>query len=185
VPILKNSDGSWHVAEDAKKKGVVPPSKVNHGSVPFATDNAGVTIAYAEQITTMSLICLRRMHFPVTAPEPDQRAANVAGRIVLAALGLSAATMAFESGMGLRSRCLLWPDGPMDWELLAKPGEPPQLFSLDASSAKNLLTNAVGAAEKAGLTWQKKTLELRPSAELVKLVQLSQEQAKKAETVED
>ncbi len=185
VPILRNEDGSWRVADDPKKKGVMRPSEINHGSVPFESDNAGITIAYAEQITTLSMICLRRLRFPVEKPKPDQNTANMTGHTVLAALGICAATLAFESGMGLRSRCLLWPDGPMNWELLAKPGEPPKPFTLDAAGAKALFADAVAAAEKAGLEWQKEPLALKPSKELLKLVRLSQEQAVKEGSVEE
>lgn len=185
VPILKNADGSWGVADNPKQKGVVRPSEVNHGSVPFETDNAGVTVAYAEQVTVLSLICLRRLRFPVAKPKPDQETVNVAGRAALAALGLCAATLAFESGLGLRSRCLLWPDAAMHWELLAKPGEPPKSFTLDSDTAIKLLDDAVAAAEKAGLTWEKKPLSLKPSEELVKLVRLSQEQAVAKGTTEE
>jgi CRISPR-associated protein Csb1 len=137
----------------------------------------GVTIEYAEQITTLSLICLRRLRFPVDKPNPDQSAVDNAARAVLAALGLCAATLAFESGMGLRSRCLLWPDSVMEWELLATPGQEPERFVLDSAGAKALLAEAISAAEATGLTWQKKRVRLTPSAELVKLVRLSQEQA--------
>jgi CRISPR-associated protein Csb1 len=185
VPILRNDDGSWRVADDPKKKGVVRPAVVNHGSVHFESDNAGITISYAEQVTTLSLIALRRLHFPVATPKPNQDAANAAGRAVLAALGLCAATLAFEAGMGLRSRCLLWPENPMHWEILAKPGEPPQSLFLDAAGAKRLLADAVAAAEKAGLAWRKEPLTLKPSKELVKLVRLSQQQAVKEGTTEE
>jgi CRISPR-associated protein Csb1 len=81
--------------------------------------------------------------------------------------------------MGLRSRCLLWPDNPMQWELLATPGEPPLKFTLDSATAKKLLADAVSAAEEKKLVWQKERITLKPSAELVKLVRLSQEQAVK------
>lgn len=73
VRVQKSPDGSWKVA-DPKAKGVVTPSEINHSSVPYpkrrdqkADDNnyAGVTIEYAEQITTLSLICLRRLRFPL------------------------------------------------------------------------------------------------------------------------
>jgi len=138
----------------------------------------GVTIKYAEQVTTLSLICLRRLRFPVNGLKAEG-AADAAGRTVLAALGLCAATLAFEAGMGLRSRCLLWPDNPMQWELLAAPGRPPESFTLDSAAARKLLADAVAAAEQAGLVWQKEAITLKPSAELVKLVRLSQEQAVK------
>lgn len=188
ILIQKNDDHSWHIVEDPKAKGTVRPSAVNHGSVPFPeqrdkkTDKnhyAGVTIQYAEQLTTLSLIALRRLRFPSSGKSatPDF---NTAGQTVLAALGLCAATLAFESGMGLRSRCLLWPEGPMQWELLAKPGQEAQLFTLTAADAKTLLNEAVGAATKAGLKWRKEPLNLQPSKELLKLVRLSQQQAAKS-----
>jgi CRISPR-associated protein Csb1 len=87
--------------------------------------------------------------------------------------------------MGLRSRCLLWPDGAMRWELLAKPGEPPQSFTLDSTGAKKLLNDAVAAAEQAALSWRKEPLVLKPSKELLKLVRLSQLQAVKEGTAEE
>lgn len=184
VPIVKNEDGSWRVADDPKQKGVVRPSEVNHGSVPFESENAGVTVGYAEQVTTLSLICLRRLRFPLDGHGADS-ALDGAGRTVLAALALCAATLAFDAGMGLRSRCLLWPDSPMRWDLLASPGKPPETFVLDGSAAKKLLAEAIAAAEQAGLIWQKERVTLKPSAELVKLVRLSQEQAVKQGTEED
>lgn len=180
VPILKNEDGSWKVADAATKKGILRPAEVNHGSVPFDSSNAGVTLDYAEQLTTLSLIALRRLRFPVAKPAPDAAAAHAAGQTVLAALGLCAATLAFESGMGLRSRCLLWPEAPMEWELLAKPGETPQRVMLDSAGARKLLANAVADAERAGLKWRSEPLALQPSKELLKLVRLSQQQAVKA-----
>ena len=110
----------------------------------------GVTVKYAEQVTTLSLICLRRLRSPVNGSKGGG-AADAAGRTVLAALGLCAATLAFEAGVGLRSRCLLWPESPMQWELLAAPGKPPESFTLDSAAARKLLADAVSAAEKR--TW--------------------------------
>ena len=178
VPLIRNEDKTWTVSTDPKQKGTIRPSEVNHGSVPFDNDNAGVTIDYAEQTTTLSLICFRRLRFPVAKPVPSQIAANTAAQTVLAALGLYAATAAYESGLGLRSRCLLWPEGPMTWELLAKPGEAPEVFSLTSAESLTLLKKAVSAAKAAGVTWREEELVLTPNAELVKLVVLSQEQAK-------
>jgi CRISPR-associated protein Csb1 len=136
-----------------------------------------VTIEYAEQATTLSLICLRRLGFPINGkPSP---AADAAARTVLAALGLAAATLAFESGAGLRSRCLLWPDGPMEWELLERPGTAPSKFTLTGESASKLLAEAVVEAKKAGLPWTGDPVLLKPSKELVDLVRLSQLEATK------
>lgn len=187
---LEDGNGAAGIFEvlGVDAKGGINPAKINHSSVPFpeARDRkteknhyAGATVAYAEQITTISLICTRRLQFPVTQAKPDQKAADAAGRVVLAALGLCAATLAFESGMGLRSRCLLWPEAPMEWELLAKPGEVPVRYTIDSDTAKKLLADATAAAEQAGLTWRKEPLTLQPSEELVTLVKLSQQQAVK------
>ena len=185
VKVLKAADNSYSVA-DANAKGSVSPSEVNHSNVPFPkvgdrkTDDkyhSGVTIEYAEQTTTLSLICLRRLRFPIGGKASAE--ADAAARTVLAALGLAAATLAFEGGMGLRSRCLLWPDGPMEWELLARPGEPPQKFPLTGDAAIDLLKAAIEEAEKAKLPWEDK-LTLKPSAQLLELVRRSQLEAVKA-----
>lgn len=181
VPLIKREDNTWSVSSDPKRKGVVRPAEVNHGSVPFENANAGVTIEYAEQTTTLSLIVLRRLRFPVAKAKPDQLSADAAARTVLAALGLYAATAAFESGMGLRSRCLLWPEAAMRWELLARPGEKPEEFELTSASCLKLLNDAIAASKAAGVTWREKELVLQPGAELLKLVALSQEQAKKSD----
>ena len=186
VKVLKAADKSYSVADPNTKevKGVVSPSKVNHSSVPFPTNwkekteknfYSGVTIEYAEQTTTLSLICLRRLRFPIDGKISVE--ADLAARTVLAALGLCAATLAFESGMGLRSRCLLWPDEPMEWELLARPGEEPQKFSLPSNEAVALLNAAIEAAHKTALPWESAPITLKPSKQLLKLVRLSQLEA--------
>lgn len=136
----------------------------------------GVTVGYAEQLMTLSLIALRRLSFPVNGTESNE-ATNQAGRTVLAALGLCAATLAFESGMGLRSRCSLWPEKALEWELLDKPGQEPQRFSLDRSSALRLVQDAYDASKAAGLVWMEEPLTLKPSDDLVQLVRKSQKLA--------
>ncbi len=138
----------------------------------------GVTIEYAEQTTTLSLIALRRLQFPVDG-KAMAHDVDVAARTVLAALGLCAATLAFEAGTDLRSRCLLWPDGPMVWELLDRPGGTPRAFSLGTEGALALLNEAVAQAEARGLVWPREPVVLKPSPALVKLVRLSQLQATK------
>jgi CRISPR-associated protein Csb1 len=135
----------------------------------------GVTLEYAEQITTLSLICLRRLQLPVK--DKDSKATSDAGRAVLAALGLCAAALAFENGMGLRSRCLLWPETAMEWELLEKPGEKePKKFAITGNEAKALLKAAIKAAKDAGLEFEE-SLTLKPSDDLKKLVRKSQDLA--------
>jgi len=178
VPILKAADKSWDIAKP-NARGVKAPSAINHGSVPFDSDNAGTTIEYAEQVTTLSLIVLRRLCFPADGvPSSD---ADAAGRTVLAALGLCAATLAFETGMALRSRCLIWPDEPMTWELLETPGAEPKKFTLGSREAIALLEAAIAAAKAANLDWLEDGIDLVPQPKLVKLVRLSQLEATKEE----
>lgn len=188
VKVLKTADKSWTVAQPGARDAT-EPSKVNHSSVPFpkvrdrkTEENhySGVTVEYAEQITTLSLIALRRLRFPINGAFDS--AIDMAARTVLAALGLCSATLAFENGMGLRSRCLLWPDGEMEWELLDRPGNNPSKFCLGADQAIKLLDEAVEKAKHAGLPWQEEPIILKPSPDLLKLVRLSQLEATKDET---
>lgn len=172
VLVLRNEDRSLRKVAEGKEKGAVRPSEINHSSVPFDSPNSGVTIEYAEQTTTLSLIALRRLRFPIDGAARSE--ADRAARTVLAALGLCAATLAFESGVGLRSRCLLWPDGPMIWELLDVPGKPPGRFALTSDGALELLTQSVESAKQSGLPWSEEPVVLMPSPELLKLVRLSQ-----------
>jgi len=177
VPVFADSDGAlYRVAEPEEKKGI-RPSEINHSSVPFESPNSGVTIEYAEQITTLSLICLRRLRFPLGGKVDAE--VDGAARTVLAALALAAATLAFEAGVDLRSRCLLWPDAPMAWELLEHPSEDPEQFLLTSEGAVRLLNSAVQEAKRVGLPWLERPVVLKPSAELVKLVRLSQREAAK------
>lgn len=187
VRVQKHADGTWTVA-GPQAKGAVAPSEINHSSVPFpkrrdekAPDNYydGVTIEYAEQITTLSLICLRRLRFPLNGDASAE--VDDAARTVLSALGLCAATLAFEAGTDLRSRCLLWPDGPMRWELLDRPGAAPASYSLTSDEAVKLLNDAVEASSRKGLPWPTKPLMLKPGSKLVNLVRLSQLEATKEE----
>lgn len=178
--VIKKPDGSYELAADKAKDGV-SPSEVNHGNIPPDITKAGgaggATLDYAEQTVVLSLPALRKLRFPVdgkTTPERD-----AAARTVLAALALTAATLAAESGFDLRSRCLLWPTDVMKWELLEKPGQKPTEITMPAEDAVKLLNEAVAAAEKLGLVWQKEPVKLIPAPNLVALLKRSQDIAAK------
>jgi CRISPR-associated protein Csb1 len=108
-------------------------------------------------------------------PSAGQRARDVAGRTVLAMLGLCAASLADESGLDLRSRCLLWPETEPIWTLLDRNrgGD----FSVPGDVAIELLRQAVEEATGVGLPWCTKPVVLTPSEKLVKLVVKSQQLA--------
>jgi CRISPR-associated protein Csb1 len=183
--VVKSKDG-YTLAKDEKTKGAVSPAEVNHGNIPPDIDGktGGVTIDHAEQTTVLSLPALRRLHFPVHGGPPTQET-DVAGRTVLAALGLAAAALAAENGYDLRSRCLLWPEEPLAWELLDKPGTKPVSLTIDAESALQTLKEAVAAAEEKGLTWRKDPLRLKPAPQLAELLRRSQEIAAAEGVAED
>lgn len=174
--IKKIDERRWENVDNSKNesaKGAIRPAEINHGNVPFDGDNGGVTVDHCEQTTTLSLIQLRRLRFPDQSGERSAER-DLAAQTVLAALGLCGAALAADEGLDLRSRCLLWPEEPMRWELLAKPGETPASFELTADNAVKLLNEAVDAAKEAGVAWRDDKLALKPSAELVKLVARSQ-----------
>jgi CRISPR-associated protein Csb1 len=135
----------------------------------------GVTILHAEQTVVLSLPALRRLRFPVEGRFDHAR--DNAARTVLAALGLCAATLAAESGLDLRSRCLLWPVEPLEWQLLGKPGNTESGLALTGDQAIALLNDAVTTAKRHGLKWRDEPVVLRPSNALLKLVVKSQQLA--------
>lgn len=134
----------------------------------------GVTIAKAEQTIVLSLPALRRLRFPDESGDASPDRHNAA-RTVLAALGLCAAALADHAGLDLRSRCLLYPDADLTWDLLDR--KPGGQFTLPAEDALELFQEAVEAAKKAGLPWREEPLTLKPSEQLVKLVVKSQQLA--------
>jgi CRISPR-associated protein Csb1 len=148
------------------------PSEINHGNITPSFKNkdgdlnhGGVTLEYAEQLTVLSLAALRRLRFPVGgAARPD---IDLAGRTVLAALGLAAICFLDEDGFDLRSRCLL--DGkPGEMQFVGR-GEAVG-FGLDADGAAKLVAAAAAEAKEAKLPWLEHPLVLQPSADLAKLV---------------
>lgn len=173
--VIKGKDGSWTMAGDKKGKTSVSPSEINHGNIPPDIADGGVTIRFAEQTTVISLAGLRRLRFPIDGEMSVER--DDAARTVLVALGLCAATLAAESGFDLRSRCLLWPDQAIAWEVLEKPGQSPTRFSLDSDSAIELFNSAVANAKRSKLPWHVEPIVLKPSAQFAKLLQRSQELA--------
>jgi len=170
---LTGTASDWRVAEGQKAKSTIKPSEINHGNVPFDGNNAGVTFDFAEQTTVLSLVALRRLRFPINGkPNPS---ADMAGHATLAALAMFAAAAAAEKGLDLRSRCVLWPEGPMEWELLERPGDQPQSFTITASHAAKLLKEAYEICTNHGLRWREEPLILKPTPQLVELVKKSQE----------
>jgi CRISPR-associated protein Csb1 len=202
-PLFRKSDGSWTldggqavtnkdgkrllfgkekgkdvwVSENAEKyPDQGKPSAANHGNIPPDISKlgkgGGVTMDHAIQTTVLSLSALRRLEFPAEGGNATS-VRNFAARTALAALGICAATLARTDG-DLRSRCQLHPVKASHWEILAGTGVEPTPCELSVDDAVALLKDAVNAAKAAGIPWQTDEINLKPSANLVQLVQLSQ-----------
>jgi CRISPR-associated protein Csb1 len=63
--------------------------------------------------------------------------------------------------------------------VLERPGKAPTELTITAEDAIKLLEEAVAAAEKLGLVWQKEPVKLTPSPNLVALLKRSQDIAAK------
>lgn len=152
------------------------PSKANHSNIPpqVKPEGGGVTVSHALQTTVLSLPVLRRLRFPEDGRADSDPKRDAAARTLLAALGLLAATLADEAGADLRSRCLLVPTEPFEWELIGQAGSAPQRWALDGAAAAVLFKAAVAKACEAGLPWEGE-IQLKPSEELLQLVAKSQE----------
>lgn len=182
VELYAKQGGGWTLdnAEAISKDGKpreLDPSDVLHGNIPPSfrhedkktkkqvLNHGGVTLAYAEQQTVLSLAALRRLRFPLasgTSAEIDQ-----AARTVLAALGLAAICFLDEDGYDLRSRCLL--DGKPGVMQFVGRGETCD-FSLDAAGAAELVAQAAAEATEKNLPWSEEPVTLQPSTNLSRLV---------------
>jgi CRISPR-associated protein Csb1 len=160
-----------------KADGTLKPSQINHGNVlPTITDAekgpGGVTCREAVQTTVLSLTQLRKLHFPSddgrTSVERD-----VAGRAVIAALGLLAVTLHQEDGYQLRSRCQLVPSEAPRFEVIGRTEKERDTFELDTSAAEAALNGTLETARNAGLAWRAGLISLQPRLDLAKLVAYS------------
>ena len=179
--IAKTGDeGAWKFVdppEDAKKakKGdskTVRPSEINHGNVTPTIADGGVTFREAVQTTVLSLTQIRKLRFPDAKGESSAER-DIAGRAVIAALGLFAVTLQQEDGYQLRSRCQLVPVDAPEFELIGRTAKERETFSLDAATAEAGLKRALAAAEGKGLKWHPGRIELQPRPDLLKLVAFS------------
>jgi CRISPR-associated protein Csb1 len=167
VEIFKGENG-WDVTKDGagNKAKQVRPSEINHGNIAPSVQALGITCDFLEHMFVLSFAGLRRLHFG--SPEKDS-----AGRALLAALGLLAATEQDAVGYALRSRCDLVCEGTSPLELVHPDGSTAEI-KLDQSEARSLYTEAFNAAKNCGFMFNEKPLELKPQPKLVEIVRRSQ-----------
>ena len=125
--IAKTDDGSqWRFLDAPDKKAkILKPSEINHGNVTPTISSVekkepgGVTFREAVQTTVLSLTQLRKLRFPNAdgSISPDR---DVAGRAVIAALGILAVLLQQEEGYQLRSRCHLVPSEASQFEAISR-----------------------------------------------------------------
>ena len=134
----------------------------------------GVTFAYAEQITVLSLAALRRLRFPVK-DKPLNADADNAARTVLAALALAAVAHQMDPpDYFLRSNCQLVLDADPVFELVVTSSNT-QSFVLTADDADKLFAEAVAKMKTFGLPWREEKIVLTPKKALVDLVKRSRD----------
>lgn len=163
------------------------PSSINHSNIPPSIDSqsGGVTIAEAVQMTVLSLAALRKLRF-VRRPDGsllspvERREAELVARTALAALGVAAIAYQHEQDYDLRSRCLLVPTAEPTLELVARNGGAVQSFASSTSDAAELLAQAAGEAERAGMGWVNEPVRFVPSDKLCELVRRSREELRAA-----
>jgi CRISPR-associated protein Csb1 len=164
-----------------KAKGT--PAEINHGNIPPTLTNAetgagGVTFREAKQTAVLSFTQIRKLRFPADGDENGDL--DVAGRAVIAALGVLAITLQIEDGYQLRSRCQLIPTAEPEFEWLGATVSETHKKKISAKTATEALNELYAQAKKEGLAWEEKPLTLEPEEKLVKLVEMS-DQATEAE----
>jgi len=167
VEVFKGESG-WDVTKNGagNKAKQVRPSEINHGNIAPSVQPLGITCDYLEHMFVLSFAALRRLHFG--SPERDS-----AGRAMLAALGLLAATKQDAVGYALRSRCDLVCEGISPLEVVHPDGSTTEI-TVDQSAARNLYTEAFNAAKSCGFMLNETPLELKPQPKLVAIVRESQ-----------
>jgi CRISPR-associated protein Csb1 len=181
--IYKSATEQWTLeapkGENAKalygKSG--SPAEINHGNIPPTitevekNEPGGVTFREARQTAVLSFAQLRKLRFPL----PDKAAAeiDVAGRAVLAALGVYVLALQIEEGYQLRSRCHLQPVASPEFEWLGATANERDVVDISAATARGALLGLYEHAESLGLGWEKEPLRLEPEAKLIKLVENS------------
>lgn len=171
VPVYVGAKGAADWAS-SERKGYkkVRPSEINHGNIAPSVTEVGVTVDYAEQVVVITFAGLRRLHFG--SAERD-----VAGRALLAALGLVAQYAQAKQGYALRSRCDLVCDGGIAPLELVRFDGSTEAVDVDYESAIGLYGEAVKAARDAGFTISETPTHLAPQEKLIYLVKQSRDLA--------
>ena len=157
------------------------PSEAGYGNVtPSFAEHGGVTMRYALLLTTLSLPALRECRFPERDRSQDPER-DVAGRLMLAALGVRMLSLLIESGLDLRSGCLLVPEEEPQVELIGRLGRAVASWPLIDLPSQDLLDSAVRGGRDHGLEWDGEDLSLEASGDQLDLLRQSLNQVEATE----
>lgn len=135
----------------------------------------GVTIAYAEQTTVLSLAALRRLRFPLKAGESSHSDADTTARTVLAALALASVVHQMNPpDYFLRSGCQLVVEADPVFEMVVNANNV-RPFTLTPDAADKLFAEAVTEMKSHRLPWREEKIVLIPKKALVDLVKRSRD----------
>jgi CRISPR-associated protein Csb1 len=157
-----------------KAKGT--PAEINHGNIPPTLTNpetgaGGVTFREAKQTVVLSFTQIRKLRFPVAGQESGDL--DIAGRAVIAALGVLAIALQIEDGYQLRSRCQLIPTAEPEFEWLGTTALEKRTERISAKTAREAFHALYLRAKGKGLAWEEVPVILEPEEKLVKLVAMS------------
>lgn len=168
VEVFKGASG-WSTNEASAGKGAkkVRPSETNHGNIAPTVQTLGVTCDYAEHRVTITLAGIRRLRF-------GGGRRDVAGRTLIASLGLLAMAEQDAYGYALRSRCDLVCEGTASLEIVHWDGQTASV-EVDLDLARKLYQQAYQEAKDAGFEFR--WLKLQPEDKLVEIIRQSRELA--------
>lgn len=156
------------------------PSAAGYGNVtPSLAQHGGVTIDYALQIATLSLPALRECRFPEEGASSPER--DIAGRLMLAALGLRMLALQVDHGYDLRSGCLLVPEHEPTFELVDRLGQVTASWPAISLPTREILDAAVAGGKSNDIDWSDGDIELKASAAQLYLLRQSLEHAEAEE----
>ena len=148
--------------------------RMNHSNVPFPkqrdekTDKnlyAGTTIEYAEQLTTLSLIALRRLTFPSHRQDLRLKLTRPVARFSLRLDSAQPRSLLSQGWACARGVCF-GRKQTMSGNCSKSRVDAPRKFSLTGDEAVALLSEAVvAAANTLGLNWEENAHRTRPAGQ--------------------
>ena len=176
VEVFEGASG-WNVDQQSAGKGAkkVRPSEINHGNIAPSIVPLGVTCEFAEHRFTITLAGIRRLRFG------DEKK-DIAGRALVAALGLLAVSQQETLGYALRSRCDLVCEGTAPLQLVSWDGTSTDL-EITLETARALYLETYQQAVDAGFVFR--SLNLKPQEKLIEIIRRSRELALEAKGGEE